>query len=333
MLFDPATYPVDDVLLHWGATLAEIEALLHGRMWWKPYGGWPNLRGPCQSVFGLAASECQLSARVRHKPVLQVSYELTPPTGQDPKRASPSAYWVLPLTDLLGLPTEASRTPFSGSGSDGVVYSARWERWPVRLSLSVYGGVRLNELGRQAAAGLYLDLQDLIGMAGPWSGEAQGAADALAAVATRVSRQDRFETQPAQEPFYVPDFDLAEPNSAREDAPLRKAQRALYCNGLCDTPTYLADELSERQVLLWAVPYRDAWAVSNKWDTVLVSTADPPKVELTILSPAKGNGSVSLSVGDLNLKDDFGSPALSRLAQSLEEATGIIVERAEYPDC
>jgi hypothetical protein len=112
-----ASYPLNGLALPWGLTLAEATARLKAQPQLPPFGGWPNLRVACRSVFGLAATEANLRAPALHKPVLQVSYELAAPPqfrGQ-PREA---AQWQQSLTALLGAPgqtqayTEPWRTNF-----------------------------------------------------------------------------------------------------------------------------------------------------------------------------------------------------------------------------
>ncbi|MDO7845800.1 hypothetical protein Q5H92_05485 [Hymenobacter sp. M29] len=332
MPFDPTTFPIDDTQLPWGLSLAEVEARLPGRAWWEPYGGWPNLRGACHTVFGLAATACNVRAQARHKPVLQVSYELAPPPTHRGERAVPPATWMQSLTQLLGPPTEAKTYP-NANHPGNVKYSARWEQWPLQVSLSVYGGVRLDEPGGPAAAGLFLDWQDMVAVAGPLVAAAQAQANALAAVAGQVSQLERFDTAQTYTPFYVPDSSSPGPQTPYTNDQRRQAERALYRDGLCDTPALLARQLTEQQALLWAVPGQESWAVSTRRDTVLVPVDAPPLLELVTLHPARGSGYISLYVGAIHLQDAYGSPTLGRMADALERATGAPVSRVEEYDC
>ncbi|MDO7873916.1 hypothetical protein Q5H93_04160 [Hymenobacter sp. ASUV-10] len=330
MPFNPNTFFVDEAGLPWGLSLDEAAAQLAGRDWWEPYGGWPNLRGACRSVYGLPATACNLRAPASHKPILQVSYELAPP----PKHSGPQAvapnYWVEPLTQLLGPPEHVQKYP--GAKHPGSVgYTARWTSGPLQVSLSVFGGIREDEPGGPAAAGLFLDYLDLVALAGPFVEAARVQSAALAAVAGQVMQRQTFTTQREQYPFYLDDYDRKAP---APDAEVRyQAARALYREGLYDTPALLADQLSAQQVLLWAVPGQDTWAVSRKWDTVLLAPSAAPRLELVTLRPARGSGSVMLYVSDLNLSDDYGSPVLAELATAIERATGLTINQYEDYDC
>lgn len=330
MLFDPSTYPIDTVAVPWGLSLAEAEARLPDRAWRPPYGGWPNLRGACQAVFGLAATEYNLRAPARHKPVLQVSYELAPPTLPVWPWLRP-AYWVRPLTALLGPPIAAQAHRQSWNRQPGgVAYTAEWKVAAVRLSLSVYGGVRTHE-GGPAAAGLFLDWEDELTAARPFYEAAQAQAAALEARAAQAEPY-LFITHLPQVPFQMPEHG----ESLRHPAPVsvmrRQSQRALYREGLCETPQPLRALLNPTAVALWAVPGEATWAVSTYWDTVLL-TPSCCVISLAILRPAKGSGSITLAVGDLRLSDSYGSSALPALAAAIEQRTERPVSRHEDYDC
>lgn len=328
MPFNPTTFFVDETELPWGRSLDEAEAQLAGRSWWEPYGGWPNLRGACHSVYGLPAVACNLRAPASHKPILQVSYELAPPPGHHGPKAVAPDYWVKPLTQLLGPPEHVQTYP--GARHPGSVgYAARWTNGPLQVSLSVFGGIREDEQGGPAAAGLFLDYLDLVALARPFVEAARMQSAALAAVADQVTQSQNFTTQRAQHPFYLDDYDRKAP---APDAEQRyQAARALYREGLYDTPALLASQLTPQQVLLWAVPGQNTWAVSRKWDTVLLVPS--ASLELVTLRPACGSGNVTLALGDLSLSDDYGSLVLAELATAIEQATGLTVNQYEDYDC
>lgn len=330
MPFDPNTYPIDAVAVPWGKTLTEAEDLLPGRLWRQPYGGWPNLRGACHSVFGLAATECNLRAPARHKPVLQVSYELAPPRLPFWPWRRP-AYWVQPLTALLGPPATTQTHHASWSrGPGGVAYTAQWQVATVRISLSVFGGVREQE-GGPTAAGLYLNWEDEIMAARPFYEVAQAEAAALEVVAEHAVLH-RFATQLPQVAFQMPQPGESLRHPAPVSALLRQSQRALYREGLCETPARLQALLGTGEAALWAIPGGNSWAVSTRWDTVLLATSSPA-ISLVTMRPAKGNGFVSLSIGGLHLSDSYGSAALPGLAAAIEQQTGQSVSRHEEYDC
>ncbi|MGI4867890.1 MAG: hypothetical protein ACRYFZ_28495 [Janthinobacterium lividum] len=331
MTVDPATYPVDGLALPWGLTLAETAERLQTRTQLPPYGGWPNLRVACRSVFGLAAIEANLRAPALHKPVLQVSYELAAPPqfGGQPQEA---AQWQQPLTDLLGAPTQAQAYTMPWSrGAGQVVYAARWQVGLVQVGLSVFGGVR-QQAGGLAAAGLYLHWEDELSAARPFLAAAQTQALVLAAAAEQAAAPQVFRLQQQQTAFKMPANGASTAAPSQEATRLRQAQRALYHEGLCETPARLQAQLSAYEVALWAVPGQAAWAVSTQVDTVLLAADTLAAVELITLHPAKGSGNVQLRVGDLRLGDAYGSAALPALADALERQASYRVSRVEAID-
>jgi hypothetical protein len=327
---DLISYPLDTLTLPWGLTLAEAAARLQTHAQLPPHGGWPSLRVPCRSVFSLAATEAELRAPARYKPVLQVSYELAAPP-QFRGQPQEAAQWQQPLRELLGAPghTQAYTEP-GRTGWSNVVYTARWQVGPVQVGLSVFGGVR-QQVGGPVAAGLYLDWRDELTAAQPFLAAAEAEAAALEAVATQAAAPLVFRLQQRQTKYHQPRYDAPTPDPGREATRLRQAQRALYREGLYETPTRFQSQLSDYEVALWSVPGRAAWAVSTRLDTVLL-TPDTP-LELVILHPAKGGGNHQLRVGDLRLGDAYGAAALPALAAAIERHTGRPVPRVDDNDC
>ena len=328
----PDAYPLDALALPWGLTLTEAAERLQTYAQLPPYGGWPNLRVACRSVFGLAATEANLRAPARHKPVMQVSYELAAPPqfGGQPAEA---AQWLVPLSARLGPPAQAQTYKEKWRVGEGqVVFSARWQLPQVGVALSVFGGVR-QQAGGLVAAGLYLDWQDELTAAQPFLVAAQAQAAALEAVAGQAAAPLVLRLQQRQTPYHLPRYDAPTPDPGRAATLLRQAQRALYREGLCETPTRWQAQLSDHEVALWAVPGRAAWAVSTQCDTVLLAADAPPTVELVTLRPAKGGGNVQLRVGDLQLGDAYGSAALPDLAAAIERYASQPVQRVEDYDC
>ena len=324
------TYPLDAHTLPWGLTLTEAAAQLgQPPPQLPPRGGWPSLRVACRSVFGLAITEAELRAPALHKPVLQVSYELAAPRLHFWQTLDASL-WLEPLAALLGPPATATTYPEARGREGGVQYAARWPAGPVQVGLSVFGAVRQPASG-PAAASLYLHWQDELTAAQPFLAAAEAEAAALEAVAGQAATPLVFRLQHRQTPYHQPRYDAPTPDPGREATQLRQAHRALYREGLYETPTRFQAQLSNYEVALWAVPGRAAWAVSTQLDTVLL-TPDTP-LKLVILHPAKGGGNHQLSVGDLSLGDDYGAAALPALAAAITQHTGRPVPRVDDDDC
>ncbi|GAB3637995.1 hypothetical protein GCM10027422_35850 [Hymenobacter arcticus] len=326
--FDDQVFVYADQALPWGLTLEAAKAALPTAQRLPTYGGWPTLRCRCPSAYGLPTTECSLRAPGRRKPVLQASYTLAPPPHRGPYVIDP-AYWLVPLTQLLGPPSTAGSAAGPGTSSD-VVHWATWQRPTVLLSLSVFGGLR-KEAGALSAAGLYLDWQDEWAAAQPAQAAARAQSAALAARIGAGSKLVPFTTVQPQGPYFHPDLSRADPYAAAHHPLLRQAQRALYREGLLDTPAAVSAQLTDHGVALWPVPGGTQWAVSTRWDTVLLTPAGPP-TDLLTLRPARGTGGVLLHIGDLQLTDAYGSSILATLATAIEKHVGAAVSRREDSD-
>ncbi|MDJ0367258.1 hypothetical protein QMK33_19085 [Hymenobacter sp. H14-R3] len=326
--FNDQVFLYADLALTWGLTLEATEAALPAAKRLPTYGGWPTLRCRCPSAYGLATTECSLRAPGRRKPVLQASYELAPPPHHGSYVIDP-AYWLVPLTHLLGPPGKAGSSA-GPSTSSNVVHWATWQRPTVRVSLSVFGGLREDD-GAVSAAGLYLDWQDERTAAQPSLAAALAQSAALAARVGAASKLLLFATAQPQGPYFHPDLSQPAPYTATPGLLLRQAQRALYGEDLLDTPAAISARLTDHGVALWPVPGGAQWAVSTRWDTVLLTPAGPP-TDLLTLRPARGTGGVLLHVGDLQLPDAYGSSALATLATAIEKHVGAAVSRREDSD-
>ena len=326
-VFDDLTFVVGAIPLAWGTTLAAAEVTLSHVPRLPTYGGWPELRGRCPSAYGLATTECSLRAPGRQKPVLQASYNLAPPPRSGPYVIAPD-YWLRPLTQLLGPPTEAGGTA-QAPDAGNVVYSATWRRPTLLISFSVYGGLR-HEDGLTCAAGLFVDWQDVMAAARPLLAGLQARSAALEALAGQAAPPLLFATQQLHGPYAHPDAPDASRTATAEE--LRLAQRALYREDLLDTPPRVQAQLDDHGVALWALPGGRQWAVSTRWDTVLL-TAEKPATDLLTLRPARGPGAELMHVGDLQLTDAYGTQGLAALAAAIEQHTGQRVSRREDGDC
>ena len=320
-------FAVDDLLLPWGSSLLEVAARTPGQTWHRDDGGWPNLRGSCQSAFGLATTACNLRAPALHKPVLHADYTLTPPPSAG---ANVVAHWLHALTQLLGPPTEATpaaQAPRPERGS--LLFRAAWQRAGHRVSLLVHGPLAPAPAGPTAT--LALEWQDLRRAAAPFLAATQAQEAELAAA---------FNLEPG---CWLVELLEAQPNSAwiRESAAqspefqLQQAKRALFHSGLYRTPTLLQARLGAQQVALWLVASVGDWALSTTWATVLLPgrRGPGPRIELVTTRPAKGGGYMSLHVGELVLYDKYQSPSLGQLAAELERRAFATVVQSESFDC
>jgi hypothetical protein len=83
---------------------------------------------------------------------------------------------------------------------------------------------------------------------------------------------------------------------------------------------------------LWPVPGRAAWAISTRWDTLVLPLAAPPGIELLTAQPGRGRGYVQLDSGTLRLTDALAAPALPALANALARLPGVVVSHREDYD-
>ena len=317
---------LDDLTLPWGTTLAQADVSLAGLLQWPPYGGWPNLHLACPHALGLATTSCNLRAPARHRPVLQANYKLAAPSGYS-GQPTEAERWQGPLMAQLGPPTRAEVVEQPGAGgSNMVVYAAHWQAPGVRLSLSVYGGVRPEASGLTAAS-LFLDWEDELTAARPYAEAAAREAATLAAVVGPAVEPRVFTLAQAQAPYTHFNFQQPQPPSEER----RRAQRALYREHLLETPPYFQQQLAAAEVALWPVPGQAAWAVSTRWDTLVLPPVASPSVELLVAQPGRGPGYVQLTIGTLCLTDALPAPALPALAAALAQLPGVgVSHRKDY---
>lgn len=318
---------LDELLLPWGTTLAEADACLATYSRWPPYGDGANLRLACSHALGLPATNCTLRAPARTRPVLRASYDLAAPPHYTGRPAEASR-WQAPLTARLGPPTQAGVIERPGAeGLSVVVYAARWLGPQVRFSLSVYGATR-HEAGGPVAASLFLDWEDELTAAQPYAVAAAREAAQLAALAGPSVEATVFQLTREQAPYTHFTYGQSRPPTDER----RRAQRALYREHLLETPPFFQQRLAAAQVALWPVPGRAAWAVSTRWDTLVLPAGTSPDVELLTVQPGRGPGYLQLDIGTLRLTDVLEAPALLALADALARLPGVGVSRRQDYD-
>ncbi|NML67136.1 hypothetical protein HHL22_18175 [Hymenobacter sp. RP-2-7] len=318
---------LNELTLPWGTTLAEVADRVPDRAQWPPYGARATLLVACPQVLGLATTGCTLHAPSRHRPVLQASYKLPPPPGYAGQPAE-AQHWQQLLTARLGPPARVEAVARPGAvGTGQVVYAARWLAPGVQLALASYGAARPEAHGL-AAAGLSLEWEDELAATHPYAMAAAREAAALAAVAGPNVGPRVFQLARPQAPYVHFDFRQPQPPSDEQ----RRAQRALYCPNLLETPPLLQQHLAATEVALWAVPGQAASAVSTRWDTLVLPTAAPPHVELLTAQPGRGPGYLQLAIGTLRLTDELTAPTLPTLAAALAQLPGVVVARREDYD-
>src|SRR5205809_559532 len=129
MPMNPKYYEIDGLCIEWGRPYSEVTTLLERFEKFKSYEGWENIRCKCTSIFGLAATECEVRAPFFNRPILQVQYELSPvKAGAFEKLHSP---FVKQLKGALGTPVKTESLYHQHSLpkkyiSSVIVYSVTW---------------------------------------------------------------------------------------------------------------------------------------------------------------------------------------------------------------
>ena len=130
---------VNEIIIDWGKTLAEVDALLEfvGRSYSEYRGKKRSVQCACANIFDFPAVSAECHAPSYEKPVTQVFFDLAPP---DIAKQNNHEIWSLPLSEQFGIPENVSKSSNYGSGS--VIHNFQWNHFPVQLGLSVFGGVR-----------------------------------------------------------------------------------------------------------------------------------------------------------------------------------------------
>lgn len=313
-------FPLDQLSIPWGTSLLAVATRTPERQWHRDNGGWPNLRGACQAVAGLAARECNLFAPAPHKPVLRVAYTLVP--APQLRAETAAAYWLPPLTRLLGPPTTTEPVAAPRPEPGALLLRATWQLPAHRVTLLLYRAALATEPAPTAT--LHLEWTDEPAATQPFAAGYQAQLALLEAAAP---------THPDLTCFTLHDEQPGGPATA--DTVAAQAQRALYYTGRHRTPAWLRARLTTRQVSLWPLAAHSAYALSTHWFTVLLPSSPPANysIDLVTTHPAKGGGFMSLHVGELVLYDVYRSPVLEQLAAELQALALARVARYYNYDC
>lgn len=325
-------YWVDSIAVPWGLRLEEVRELLKDKKPLRVCESGSNFKVQCCDAMGFAVSEVSMRAPANNRPVMQVSYELVP---QDPmsKTVDPD-FWVNTLTRYLGHPLHQSQPaiyPIDGSNSGRVVFSSSWVVGNIRVTLSCYGGVRVNEEGAISIAGLYLTWENAVLFAAPYLEKVQRLEESL--VPKKPTCQIVNLGQ-EQRPYYLPDYNYQNPHAAATDYKLRRAQRVLTSPNLFDTPKVLADMMGARSVMIWQPQGVEDFVLSNKWDSVVVyMDAARNNVSWSNILPAKGSGGMWIGVNGLSISDNHSSEILTNLVSELSICQNKDIECFTDYDC
>lgn len=325
------TYEFEDIPFEWGMTFNEVTKILEGKKKFKPYGGWPNERYKCNSIFGVKANEFEIRAPLKDRPILQIQYELSPiETRFYHKTHVP---YIKKLKKELGNPDSASFSYPKDkenqiNNSDKVVYSAKWIIGDIRISLSVYGGIRKKDSGI-ARAGLFINWTNEILAAKPYREKNLKLEEKLEQNLSAKKLIDKFTLEYKQNPFSVTHYEQPDPFIARKDTNLRVHQMALYNKELIKTPNLLNQQLSNKQVIFYHINDIDLWFISNKWDTISLRKKEKENIIFSNVPSESKYGNKELGIKGLILKDAKESGELPKLVSKIESEIGINIQKIE----
>lgn len=325
MLDEEVAILVDGTSVPWGDTLAQAAARLAPTGEIRSDFFSARLVAPCQSAFGISTFEVELVAPALHKPVLTFDFNF--PAARSLSDFSSANEWPRHFEKRFGRRTSVSELPNFSNSNIGMTQFA-WDRWPLHILLSIYHQDRLKDRVR-VAANLSLSWVDEISIGRPFAVAAENRSNLLSAAVLQADLLRRFETLESQRQVYQESF----LQSRIPGAEVRKAQRALHCDHLADTPVFLSERMTDRSVLLWSFrPVEENLILSTKWDSVDVIKAMSSRFDLVIYYPARGIGGVGLQIGHMIILDKFGTVALEELARVIEEKVHRTFRRFELAD-
>lgn len=335
MNIDNSYFEIDNLKIKWGKPLNEVRKMLEEVDQFESYGGWPNIRCRCSSIYGLASEECEIRAPFEDRPALQVHYEIAPITpGHLEKMHTPV---LKQLEKALGKPYKTEDLygqPYlkKENRPGTVVFSAKWLCEDLRISLSVYGGIRDNESG-QAAAGIFIDWIDEVKISKPFRKKMEAFEARLTKLVNSNISIKTFKLQHTQRPFRVADHNLADPYIAEKDNEIRVSQLALYRRALYQTPAAISSKLQANEIGYYKVAELNKIFVSNKWDTTFLIPDQHNELTFWDILPARGPGRKELDLKELNIEDASSSLILFDLMAQIEKDTRQKIEiREAYDD-
>lgn len=334
MQIDTKHYEIDGLKIEWGKPLNEVRFLLDKFEKFEPFGGWPNIRCKCPNAFGLVTTEFEVRAPFEDRPVLQVQYEIAPiKSGFLEKLHIP---YLEQLENVFGKPVKSEKLynkilVTKKYLSSAVVFSARWLFDDIRISLSVYGDTRNNDSG-PSAAGIYIDWTDEIKAAKPFREKSESFEKLISGHINNDSVINKFKLQYKQRPFRVVHFELSDPYIAEKDNNLRASQLSLYNQELFQTPWQIQNQLEEDEICFYTIRDLGKTFISNKWDTVFLTSTDEKPLIFYELLPARGSGRRELELKELKIDDARDSDTLLKLIQLIETNIGLKIQRQERYD-
>jgi len=329
--FSDKGFEIEGKIIPWGETFETIQKQLKGEVISSPYssGRWHHIR--CEHAYGFNTTEFEIGATAPDKPVMQVCYSLAP-IESNPKCIDASI-WINRITRAVGQPEKQSgKLRYTlEKHSSSVVYNATWTVGNVRLTISTYSGVRINDVGDMSVAGIFIDWTDEITAAKPYLEKVRDFEKKLVISEDVFPKAFVIQLYKKQTPYYIPDYYLDNPDVAKGNEELRCSQRALGCPKLFNTPALMSRNMNEYSIAFWHVG--DWLVLSNKWDSVLVHLSNEDDIGWSNWLPAKGSGHMSLSVNGLDIEDYHSSKALTSLIDKINTYLTDKITCEEYYDC
>jgi hypothetical protein len=201
----------------------------------------------------------------------------------------------------------------------------------IRISLSVYGGTRNNDSGL-CAAGIFIDWINEIKAAKPFREKSESFEKLISRHISNDTVINKFKLQYRQKPFRVVHFELSDPYIAEKDDNLRASQLSLYNQELFQTPKQIQIKLEEDEIGFYTIRELGKSFISNKWDTVFLTSTDEKDLIFYEVLPARGSGGRELDLKELKIEDAKESDSLLKLIQLIETDIGLKAQRRERYD-
>ena len=182
------------------------------------------------------------------------------------------------------------------------------------------------------AAGIFIDWIDEIKAAKPFRVHTERFEKIMSEHINNNTPVNKFKLLNKQRPFRIVHYELTDPYIAEKDIELRASQMALYKRELFQTPELIKDRLADDEIALYKIPALDKTFISNKWDTIFLTTNDEKSLVYYKVLPARGSGGHEVELKELRIEDAKDSDTLINLSQQIEIDTGLKVERRERYD-
>ncbi|MEO9953979.1 hypothetical protein [Nonlabens sp.] len=321
-------FEIDDKSFKWGQTFNDIFDSFGHKNLNTGTSSWILHKVKSNGFLGLEGISCEFYGPSIDKPISSISFELKPlKIGLFQKPYSP---FMKQLESRLGKPDGIHKNPLpkgkkynEGYSSSSVIYAPHWWFGDFRIGLSVFGGIRNEDLGETAAL-LYIGWYNEIEMAKPYIDDYYKSELELSKSLTLI---EDFKLEYSQMKNFRRHYELPDDSIADKDDEIRAAQLALYYNNLFRTPTHLSDEMKPNQISLMFSDTTQKHILANKFD--FTTFDNESKIEFRKILPARGGGGTEISVGDITLRDKPNSQPLTNLKKKLEKLD-LQVNSVEY---